>query len=45
MNEDADLKADVAEVHTWTTTVCKIIASMAVCMGLGLFFCILLGFR
>ena len=30
---------------TWTPKVCKIIAFMAIIMGLGLLFYILLGFR
>ena len=30
---------------TWTPKVCKIIAFMAITMGLGLLFYILLGFR
>ena len=30
---------------TWTPKVCKIVAFMAVIMGLGLLFYILLGFR
>ena len=30
---------------TWTPKVCRIMAFMAILMGLGLLFCILLGFR
>ena len=45
VNEDADLKADVVEVHTWTTKVCKIIAFMAIFTSLGPLCCMLLGFR
>ena len=32
-------------IHTWTPKVCKIMASMASIMGLGLLFYLLLGFR
>ena len=32
-------------ITTWTPKVCKIMAFTAVIMGLGLLFCILLGFR
>ena len=34
-----------AQGSTWTPKVCKIMAFMAVIMGLGLLFYILLGFR
>ena len=30
---------------SWTPKVCKLMAFMAVILGLGLLFCILLGFR
>ena len=36
---------DEQNSNTWTPQVCKIMAFMAVIMGLGLLFYILLGFR
>ena len=35
----------VPNIITWTPKVCKIMAFMAIIMGLGLLFYILLGFR
>ena len=35
----------IPESATWTPKVCKIMAFMAVIMGLGLLFYLLLGFR
>ena len=35
----------IGVVHTWTPKVCKIMAFMAIILGLGLLFYILLGFR
>ena len=41
------LRGEVSPGHlvTWTPNVCKIMAFTAVILGLGLLFCILLGFR
>ena len=39
------LEVKTAQHSTWTPKVCKIMAFMAILMGLGLLFYILLGFR
>ena len=41
----ANMNARFAIMSTWTPKVCKIMAFMAIIMGLGLLFYILLGFR
>ena len=45
MNQFHQESKPFREEPTWTPKVCKIMASMAIIMGLGLSFCILLGFR
>ena len=37
--------SQIAIIHTWTPKVSKLMALMAIIMGLGLLFYILLGFR
>ena len=37
--------SELSKASTWAPKVCKIMAFMAIIRGLGLLFCILLGFR